>query len=161
MSIKQQVKSSYKWILSTAVRCCSALLLDLCPKVLCPRSTKILSGFWQATLDPFGGQMRGSKQHVGPRLGPSLAILGPVKVSGSYSSASGGKVGGSWGQVGLSGGHVEAKLGYVMSCWSYTSDFGKLIASYTHKLSGGHRALVKSQVPAHQVMLPKLLAHKK
>ena len=30
-----------------------------------------------------------------PRLGPSLAILGPVKVSGSYSSASWGKVGGS------------------------------------------------------------------
>ena len=91
---------------------CSAMLLDLCPRVLSPRS-KILSGFWRAML----------KQHFGPRLGPSLAILGPVKVSGSHSSASCGKVAGSWGQVGLSGGHVESKLGYVMSCWSYMSDF--------------------------------------
>ena len=95
------------------------MLLDLCPKVLSPRSTEILSGFWQVMLDPFGGQTQGSKQHFGARL----AIVGPVKVSGSYSSASCGKAGGSWGQVGLSGGHVEAKLGYVMSCWSYMSDF--------------------------------------
>ena len=41
---------------------------------------------------------------------PSLAIVGPVKESGSYSFASWGEVGGSWGQVKLSGGHVEAKL---------------------------------------------------
>ena len=45
------------------------------------------------------------------------------KRSGSYSSASCGKVGGSWGQVGLSGGHVEAALGYAIPCWSYMSDF--------------------------------------
>ena len=54
-----------------------------------PGSTKILSGFWQGMLDPFAGQMQGSKQHFGLRLGPSLAILGPVKGSGSYSSAIG------------------------------------------------------------------------
>ena len=110
-------------MLKLYVRRCSAMLLDLRPKALSPRSTEILSGFWQAMVDTFGGQMRRSKQHFGPRLWPSLAILGPVKVSGSYGPASGGKVGGSWGQVGLSGGHVEAKLGYVVSCWSYTSDF--------------------------------------
>ena len=28
--------------------------------------------------------MQGSKQHFGLRLGPSLAILGPVKVFGSF-----------------------------------------------------------------------------
>ena len=48
-----------------------------------------------ASYFPIWGQMQGSKQHFRPRLGPSLAILGPVKVSGSYSSASWGKVGGS------------------------------------------------------------------
>ena len=81
-----------------------------------PRSTKVLSGFWRVMLYPFGCQMQGWKQHFGPRLGPSLAILGPVKVCGSYSYA-------SWGKVGLSGGHVEAELGYVVSCCSYMSDF--------------------------------------
>ena len=58
-------------------------------------------------------------------LGPDWGQVWPfwaVLVSGSYSTASCGKVGGPWGQVGLSGGHV-AKLGYVMSCWSYMSDF--------------------------------------
>ena len=49
----------------------------------------ILSGFWRAMTN-LGGQMEGSKQHFGPSLG-----LGPVKVSGSYSSASWGIVGGS------------------------------------------------------------------
>ena len=33
----------------------SAMLLDLCRKVLHPRSTKILSGFWRAMLEPFWG----------------------------------------------------------------------------------------------------------
>ena len=37
------------------------MLLDLCPKVLSPRSAKILSGFCQAMLDPCGGHMQGSK----------------------------------------------------------------------------------------------------
>ena len=46
-------------------------------------------------VSPELSQMQGLKQHFGPRLGPSLAILGPVKVSGSYSPASYGKVGGS------------------------------------------------------------------
>ena len=87
-----------------------------------PRNTKTLSGFWRAMLCPFGGHMQGWKQRFGPRLGPSLAILGPVKVYGSYGYASWGKVGGSWGQVGLSGGHVEAELGYVMLFWSYMLD---------------------------------------
>ena len=54
---------------------------------------EVLRGFWQAMFYPFGGQMQGSKQFWAQ--GPSLAILGPVKVSGSYSSASWGKVGGS------------------------------------------------------------------
>ena len=54
--------------------------------------------------------MQGSKQHFGPRLGLSLAILGPVKVSGSYSSASWGQ---GWGILRAS---KVAKLGYAMSC---------------------------------------------
>ena len=37
--------------------------------------------------------MQGWKEHFGTRLGPSLAIVGPVKVSGGYSYASWGKVG--------------------------------------------------------------------
>ena len=80
------------------------MLLDLCPTVLSPTSTGKLC--WN-----YSGQMRGSKQHFGPRSGLSLAILGPVRVSGSYSSASGGKVGDSWGQVGLS-----LKLSWAMLC---------------------------------------------
>ena len=106
-------------MLKLYVRCCSDMLLDLCPEVLSPRNTKIWSGFWRAIFFRLG-QMQGSKQHFGPRLGPNFI---PVKVSGSYSSASWGKVGGSWGQVGLSGGHVQANLGYAMICWSYMSDF--------------------------------------
>ena len=66
---------------------------------------RFLSGFWRATLDPFGGQMQGSKQHAGPRL---EAILGPVKVSGSYSSASCGKVGGI----------LRVSWATRRSCWS-------------------------------------------
>ena len=81
-------------MLKLYVRYCSAMLLDLCPKVLSPRNTKILSGFWRAMFYPFGGQMQGWKRHFGPRLAPSLAILDPVKVSGGYSYASWGKVGG-------------------------------------------------------------------
>ena len=50
---------------------------------------------FQWVLASYVGQMQGSKQHFGPRLGLSLAILGPVKVFGSYSSASCDKVGGS------------------------------------------------------------------
>ena len=73
---------------------CSAMLLDLCPKVLSPRNTKILSGFWRAMFYPLGVQTQGWKQHFGPRLGPSLATLGRVKVSGGYSYVSWGKVGG-------------------------------------------------------------------
>ena len=49
------------------------------------KDTKILSGFWRARFCPCGGHMQGSKQHFGPRLGANLAILGPVKVFGSYS----------------------------------------------------------------------------
>ena len=41
------------------------------------------------------GQMQGSKQYFGPRLGAKFGHLGPIKASGSYSSASCGKVGGS------------------------------------------------------------------
>ena len=59
------------------------------------RNNKTLSGFWRAMFCRFGGHMQGWKQRFGPRLGPSLAILGPVKVSGSYRYASWGKVGGS------------------------------------------------------------------
>ena len=67
------------------------------PKCSPPETLRFEVGF-----GPFGGQMQGWKQHFGPRLEPSLAILGPVKVSGGYSYASWSKVGGSWGQVGLS-----------------------------------------------------------
>ena len=78
-------------MLKLYVRCCSAMLLDLCPGVKCKDQSNI--------------------------LGPDCQVWPlPVKVSGSYSFASGGKVGGSRGQVGLSGGHVQPKLGYVMSC---------------------------------------------
>ena len=34
-----------------------------------PRNTMTLSGFWQARVYSLGGQMQGSKQHFGPRLG--------------------------------------------------------------------------------------------
>ena len=56
--------------------------------------------------------MQGLKQpwaFWAPRLGPSLAILDHVKVSGSYSSA-------SWAKLELS----QAMLGHVRS---YMSDF--------------------------------------
>ena len=98
-------------MLKLYVRCCSAMLLDLCPKVLSP---KILSRFWRAMLGPFGGQMEGSK-------GLDWAKFGHF----GYLEATALLL---WGQVGLSGGHVEAKLGYVylmshLSRWSYMSDF--------------------------------------
>ena len=77
-------------MLKLYVRCCSAMLLDLCPKALSPRSTKILSGFWQAIWGSIA------------RIEATFC----VKVSGIYSSASCSTVGGSWGQVMLR--HVEA-----------------------------------------------------
>ena len=89
-------------MLKLYVRCCSAMVLDLCPKVFSPRSTKILSGLWQVMLDPFGGQMQGSKQHFGPRWRPSLAILGPVI---RYLEATALLLAAKLG-------HLEGKLGY-------------------------------------------------
>ena len=38
--------------------CCWICVLNGCP----PRSTKILSGFWRAMLDPSENQMQGLKQ---------------------------------------------------------------------------------------------------
>ena len=108
-------------MLKPYVRYCSVghvtMLLDLCPKVLSPRNTKTLSGFWRAMFYPFA---RMEATFWAP-IWAKLAILGLFKVPGSYSYASWDKVGGSWGQVGPWGGHVEAKLGYVMLCWSYGS----------------------------------------
>ena len=58
--------------------------------------------------------MQGSRQHFGPRLGPSLAIL---EASALLLGAR------------LAGGHVEAKSGYVMMLkpyiyiYIYISDF--------------------------------------
>ena len=54
------------------------------------------SGFWQAMLDPCQGQMQGSKQHCGPRLGPSLAILGPFQLQLCFLRQSWGILRASW-----------------------------------------------------------------
>ena len=86
-------------MLKLYVRCWSAMLLDLCPK-----------GLWRAMLDPFGGSNARIEATFWGRWGRSLAILGPVEVPGSYSSASCGKVG---SQVGLC--YVMLKL-YVRFC---------------------------------------------
>ena len=42
------------------------MLLDLCLKVLSPKSTKILSRCWQAMLDPFEGQMQREATFLAP-----------------------------------------------------------------------------------------------
>ena len=84
------------------------MLLDLCPKVLSPKSTKILSGFWRAMLmDPFRVQMQGSKQRFGPRLGPSLAILGPARYLEATALLLEGKLGYR---------EVMLKLSWAMLC---------------------------------------------
>ena len=57
---------------------CSAILLLLQPEMLSPSRTKILSGFLQAMLAPFGVKVRLSYCPVGAILGPSSAILGPT-----------------------------------------------------------------------------------
>ena len=68
----------------------------------------LASAFWRAMF------ASGDRSNMlDPDWGPSLAILGPVKISGRNSSASWREVGGSSGQVELSRGHVEAKLGHV------------------------------------------------
>ena len=85
-------------MLKLYVRCCSDMLLDLCPKVLSPRNTKILSGFWRAMFFPFGGQMQGSKQHFGPRLGPAWALLRYLEATALL--------------LGAKLGDFEGKLGY-------------------------------------------------
>ena len=54
------------------------MLLDLCPKVLTPRNTKILSGFWRAMFYQFEGQLQGWSNILGPDWGqvwPSWALL--------------------------------------------------------------------------------------
>ena len=55
---------------------CSAILLLLQPEMLSPSRTKILSGFLQAMLAPFGVKVRLSYGSVGAILGPILVILG-------------------------------------------------------------------------------------
>ena len=85
------------------------------------RAMVILSGFWRAMLDPFGGaKCKDRSDILGPdwgQVGSSCALLRYVEATALLL---GRKVGGSWEQVKLSGGHVE---GYVMSCWSHMSDF--------------------------------------
>ena len=94
------VEASRLWkvMLNLYVRCCSVMLLDLCPKAPGPR-------FW---VD-FGKLCLIHLQDFRPRLEPSLAILGPIEAS-EATTPSCGKDKGSWGQAGPSEGHVEAKL---------------------------------------------------
>ena len=56
---------------------CSAMWLDLCPKVLSPRSTKILSGFWQAMLDPFGGAKCKDRGNILGQIGARFCHFWP------------------------------------------------------------------------------------
>ena len=58
------------------------------------------------------GRMQGSKQHFGPRLGPSLAILGPVKATALLL---GEKLGDLEGKLGYR--EVMFKLSWAMLCY--------------------------------------------
>ena len=110
------------------VRCCSAMLLGLCPKVLSPRSTNILSGFWQAMSCwiHLGVKCKDRSNILGPDEGqvwPSWALLRYLEATALLLATKLGDLEGKLGyrEVMLK---VEAKLGYVMSRWSYImSDF--------------------------------------
>ena len=82
----------------------------LCPKVLSPRNTKILSGFWRAML----GQIQGWKQHFGPILGPDWGQVWPPWALLRYLEATAILLGQSWVVFKLSWailfGHVVALL---------------------------------------------------
>ena len=56
--------------------------------------------------------MQGSKQHFGPRLGPSLAILGPAKASGATALLLAAKLGDLEGKLSYRG--VMLKLSWAM-----------------------------------------------
>ena len=86
------LKLSRAMVYRSYVRCCSAMLLDLCPKVLSPRNTKIWSGFWRAMfyrniLDPDWGQ-----------VWPSWALLRYLEATAML--------------LGAKLGDLEGKLGY-------------------------------------------------
>ena len=90
------------------------MLLDLCPKVLPPRNTKILSGFWRAMFYPFGGQMQG-----GPDWGqvwPAWAVLRYLEATAML--------------LGAKLGDLEGKLGYreVVFKLSWAILFGHVVA---------------------------------
>ena len=95
------------------VRYCSAMLLDLCPKVLSPRNTKILSG--RAMFYPFGGQMQGWKQHFGPRSGPSWPSWALLSYPEATAMVLGAKLGDLEGKLGYR--EVMLKLSWAMLCY--------------------------------------------
>ena len=84
------------------VRCCSAMLLDLCPKLLSAEAPRFQVGFGELCWIHWESNGR-VEATFWARIG-ALALLRYL-----YSSASWGQVGGSWGQVGRLIGR---------SCWS-------------------------------------------
>ena len=88
-------------MLKLYVRCCSAMLVDLCPKVLSPRNTKILSGVLRAMFYPFGGQM----QHFWGQVWYLEATALPL----------GAKLGDLEGKLGYR--EVMFKLSWAMLCF--------------------------------------------
>ena len=102
-------------MLELYVRDCSAMLLDLCPKVLSPRNTKILNGFWRAMFFPIWGSNARMEATFWAPIWAKLAILGPLKAPGSYSYASWAKLGGLEGKMGHR--EVMLKLSWAMSCY--------------------------------------------
>ena len=107
-------------MLKLYVRYCSAMLLDLCPKVLSPRNTKILSGFWRAVFYAFGGL----KQPFVLRLG-SWALLRYLEATAMLLGA---KLGDLEGKLG----HREVMLKQSwMLCYVDFSHSSTVVSSET------------------------------
>ena len=105
-------RSCWSYMSDVVRPCCWACV----PKCSPPEAPRFLSRFWQAMLDPFWGQLQGSRQHFGPRLGPSLATLGPAL---QYLEATAlllaAKLGDLEGRLGYRG--VMLKLSWAMLCY--------------------------------------------
>ena len=98
-----EAKSGY----GRSCRRCSAMLLDLCPEVLSPRSTKILSGFWQAMC-------KDRSNILGPGWGqvwPSWALLRYLEATALLLAA---KLGDLEGKLAYR--EVMLKLSWAMLC---------------------------------------------
>ena len=99
-------------MLKLYVRYCSAMLLDLCPRVLFFRNTKIFTWVLASYVLSIWGSHARMEATFWARSEPSWPSWAPLKYLEATATLLGAKLGDLEGKFG----HREVMLGYVMLC---------------------------------------------